>query len=522
MQFNKDKKLLIPIFLLILTIFTRFCFLNWGNDFFFNPDENNMATSVAQMSFENLHPNFFAYGQFPLFLTFFTTFKHDFSSIVLTMRFWSALFSSLSILFFYLIAKNIFSLKKIAYLFALLLIFTPGLIQSAHFGTTESILIFVFSVNIYLSLNYLKNQKKIYLFFSILISALGLASKITAVFFVLPIYLSLFLVLLKNKKFLNFILSSIIFTFLFLLLSILFSPFNLIDFSNFKSTMIYETSIATGQSKVFYTRQFENTIPYIFQFKNIFPYANGIFIYLFSFIGFIIFILNTKKLISTNKNKLLIILFPSVIYFLYSGQLFIKWSRFMSPLFFIGSFFCLYFIKKIKNNYLTFVLVMLMISPGIYFVSKYFKPDNRVVASSWINSNIPLNSYVFSESGNVVNIPISNSKINVNHFDFYNNQNQNDLLMDLFKSDYIIIPSRRVFKNQNNKNYPLSFKYYQNLFSGKLGFQEIKKFNNQKDFILNSENAEETWSVFDNPTIRIYKKINNLTYDDYQKIFSNN
>lgn len=284
--------------------------------------------------------------------------------------------------------------------------------------------------------------------------------------------------------------------------------------------MIYETSIATGQLKVFYTRQFENSIPYFFQFKNIFPYANGISIYLFSFIGFFFFILNTKYQIL--NTKLLLILFPSIIYFFYSGQLFIKWSRFMSPLFFIGPFFCLYLLKKIKNNYLTFILVILMISPGIYFFSKYIKPDNRVIASNWVNSNISKSSYVLSESGNVVNLPISNSNLSVNNFDFYDNQNLDDLLLEISKSDYIIVPSRRVFKNQNNKNYPLSQKYYQSLFSGKLGFQEIQKFNNQKDLFLISEDAEETWSVFDQPTIRIYKKVNNLSQDDYQKIFSNN
>jgi len=35
---------------------------------------------------------------------------------------------------------------------------------------------------------------------------------------------------------------------------------------------------------------------------------------------------------------------------------------------------------------------------------------------------------------------------------------------------------------------------------------------------LNSENAEETWSVFDHPTIRIFQKEINLTLDQYEKL----
>jgi hypothetical protein len=508
MQFNKIKNFLIPLFLLVLTLTTRFCFLNWGNGFFFNPDENNMATSVVQMSYSNFNPNFFAYGQFPLFLAFFTTPHHNFSSIILTLRFWSAFFSCLSIFFFYLISKDIFKSKKISFIFSLLLIFTPGLIQSAHFGTTESLLLFVFSANIFLSLKYYQNQQKKYFLFSILISAIGLASKITAIFFVLPFYLCLFLLFLKNisrpvkggarrAEGLNLIFNFLIFTFFFLSLSIVFSPFNLIDFSNFKSSMLYETSIATGQLKVFYTHQFENSYAYFFQFKNIFPYVNGIFIFIFSFFGFFLFFKNKFK------KELLLIFLPLLIYFLYAGQLFVKWTRFMSPLFFIGPFFCLFLFKKVKNVFLTFILIILMISPGIYFFQKYFLLDIRIIASNWMISNIPSNSFILSESGNVVSLPLSSSKFTVNNFNFYDPENLNNLSVEINKSDYIIIPSRRVFKN----NFSYTQNYYQQLFSGELGFKEIKKFNNQKSLFLNSENAEETWSVFDQPVIRIYKHV---------------
>lgn len=497
MRSNTTKKILISFFLIFLTIFTRFCFLDWGSGYFFNPDENNMASAVSQMEISNLNPHFFAYGQFPLFLTFFSTPFHNFPTIILTLRFWSAVFSSLSILFFYLIAKNIFKSTKTSYLFALLLIFTPGLIQSAHFGTTESLLIFIFSVNIFLSLKYYENQKKIYFLFSILVSAIGLGSKITAVFLILPFYLSLFFVFLKNKNPLNFISSILIFTIVLSLLSILFSPFNIINFSDFRSSMSYETSVAIGKSKVFYTRQFENSTPYIFQFQKVFPYTNGIFIFIFSFIGFLFFLKNKIK-----KEFLLIILIPSIIYFIYTGQLFVKWSRFMSPLFFIGPFFCLFIFKKIKNIFLTSILLLILITPGIYFFQKYFSLDTRLIASNWIKSNIPSESFILSESGNVVNLPLSNSNFKINNFDFYDSNNIKNLSAEIIKSDYIIVPSRRVFKN----NFPETKNYYQNLFSEQLGFSQVIIFSINKSLFLKDEDAEETWSVFDNPTIRIYEK----------------
>jgi len=59
-------------FLLFLLLLTRLVRLNWGGDLFFHPDENNMAWAVERLAWPNLHPHFFAYGQFPLYLTYFS------------------------------------------------------------------------------------------------------------------------------------------------------------------------------------------------------------------------------------------------------------------------------------------------------------------------------------------------------------------------------------------------------------------------------------------------------------------
>jgi hypothetical protein len=274
--------------------------------------------------------------------------------------------------------------------------------------------------------------------------------------------------------------------------------------------MVYETGVAIGTTQVFYTRQFLHTIPYLFQLKNIFPYTAGIFMFIFSFIGFFFFILDTKYLIQNTKEKLLIIFLPCLIYFLYNGQLFIKWTRFMSPLFFIAPLFTVFFLSKIKSKIIYSILFLLSVLPGIYFCRRYFLTDNRPIASIWLINKIPSTSLILSESGNVVNLPVYNSNLQVNNFDFYNLDSSPNLSSQLntqiFTSDYIIVPSRRIFKNQNNSTFPLSQKYYQSLFSHQLGFTQIKQFDYNLSLFLNDENAEETWSVFDNPTIRIYKK----------------
>ena len=100
-----SKKNLFSYFLIIVTIFlcvfTRFYNLGWGDNHYFHPDENNMASAISRLQENNLDPKFYAYGQFPLYLGFFTLkiFKisTSFPNSILILRFYSALFSLLSI-----------------------------------------------------------------------------------------------------------------------------------------------------------------------------------------------------------------------------------------------------------------------------------------------------------------------------------------------------------------------------------------------------------------------------------------
>lgn len=490
--------------LVLLVIFTRFWGLNWGDSLFFHPDENNMAASVSQLSSDNFNPHFFAYGQPPLYLAYFSLkavgLTNTFSNSVYALRFWSAVFSCLSILFFYLLFRS-----KIL---VLLLIFTPGLIQLAHFGTTESLLLLIFAIDLYLSSLIFQKPKPIYFFFVSLVTGIGLATKVSSLIFLAPVFFAVIFSKQKNKFLLTFFtVYCLLFTLLF---SFIFSPFNLIVHSDFLSTLRYETGVALGRFPVFYTNQFLHATPYLFQFTHIFPYVVGLPMFIFGFIGLC--------LIRRPTVKWVIMLVSSLVYFLYFGQTYTKWTRFISPIFFVFPLLTTYLIEKSKKFSLINKLILIIsILPGILFMKIYFQPDIRLTASNWINQNLPPNSVVLSEAGNIINIPVVDSKLQVTNFDFYGLDTNPDLIAKLPQiisdSDYILIPSRRIFKNQNNPSFPYSQKYYQSLFSGELGFTQIKQFS-----VFNDESAEETWSVFDHPTIRIFKKVKQLNQSQYDNL----
>ena len=165
----------------------------------------------------------------------------------------------------------------------------------------------------------------------------------------------------------------------------------------------------------------------------------------------------------------------------------------------------------------------------IAFFNIYLRPDVRITTSNWILENIPEGSLVLVEGGNTIDLPLSGNFPRTS-LDFYaleeDTEKQQAVSDALFQTEYFFVQSRRVFAN--HQKHPLMFpktsRLYDLLFSGKLGFKQIKEFNSYPgifSFVIPDENAEETWSVFDHPVIRVFEKTKQLPIETYEKIFQN-
>jgi len=555
---SSEKKLLLLI--LSIGILLRFFNLTWGEGYYFHPDENNIARSILNLSWSKLDPQFYAYGQFSPYLAYFSaqfynlfSFIHhqrnlNFSEAIFFLRFWSALSSSITIYLIYLIGKKFFHLRPpFSLIPPFLTTFIPGLIQAAHFGTTESLLTFFFVAIIYFSLNFLKTNHNRSLIVVGALSGLAIGTKISgAIFLIAPLSAIIIHSIVSKKKNKLIIYQISIIVVAAAIFTVLSSPYLVINYPESSSILKYEIDIAQGKIPIFYTRQFGHTVPYVFQIKKIFPYALGWPLFILGVIGFLLTIVSLIKNFFKKdkmKNKLdigyWILDIGFLSYFLYNGQLFVKWTRFMVPILPFFALFAAYGLKKIHHRLIKKVsspttlyilysmLLLLSILPGVFFfTSIYTQSDIRLTASKWIYQNIPENSIILSEAGNVINFPVSNIQaqekyLKVINFDFYNLEKdprlQKQLINTLGQADYIIIPSRRIFANhiRLKNQFPVSTRYYQLLFSGQLGFKKIKQFSR-----LNDENAEESWSVFDHPVIRIYQKTTPYSLIQYNKLLS--
>jgi len=532
--------MLSKLFLFLVVLlggFVRFYKLDWGEGYFFHPDEYHIANAVSRLSFPSqMNPQFFAYGSFVTYLIYFTRiilafFDSRFSNFspILIGRFWSAFFSTLTIIVVYFISRQNLS-SFISLLVGFLCAFLPGLIQQAHFATPESILTFWLFLTLYFWLLHLKLRKQKFLFFSAISLGLALSTKITAAVF-LPVLLLVILINWRfdySKKIVRIFKQTILSFLIVFLIFFLVFPYSLLDWHDFYHSMKYETGVGRGKPIVFYTRQFINTKPILFQLEKILPYVLGPGVLLLGLMGLFLMIKEGHK-----KRQLIIVLLAFLSYFLANAFLFAKWTRFIAPTF---PFFVLstgYFFEKVKKRIFLIFSSFLLVINCLYsfaFFSLYLRPDVRIKATSWLKERLTPGSFILTESGNMLEVPLNGDFQKIS-FDFYHLDEQQELqhrLADfLVKSDFFIIQSRRIFINHQRlaNQFPKTNKFYELLFSGRLGFKKIKEFNSYPQlsifgfrFFVPDERAEETWSVFDHPVIRIYQKTKRLSQKDYESL----
>lgn len=213
----------------------------------------------------------------------------------------------------------------------------------------------------------------------------------------------------------------------------------------------------------------------------------------------------------------------------------------MHPTFVFFPLFAIYFTDFLENkvfNERKWLVNALFKTPliactlvwSVVFFSVYLEKDVRLTATDWVDENIPKDSYILTETGNTLEVPLKGT-YQKNAFDFYNLEKsdtiQRQLAEELTRADIFIVQSRRLFYNhlRLSQKYPITAGFYGALASENMGFKMIKEFTSYPNLqlgkwsvVVPDEWAEETWSVFDHPVIRVYKKTKQLKISDYEEI----
>jgi hypothetical protein len=544
----KNKKyLLFWILITFCTVFFRFYHLNWDLGNYFHPDERNIAMAVSRIHFfDQMDPEFFAYGGLPIYLYRATgelliRLTHDSSWVLgwdkinLIGRFYSALFSTLTLIPLFFLAKKVFG-EKVAYLTAFFYSCAVFSIQTAHFGVTESMITF-FAVSIVLiSIHFFEKQTYINGLMLGILCGLALAAKTSAIsFLIAPGFTFLLLTTNSIKKkawkelpwlSLKGLTILCVTAFLFCLLS----PYTFLSWDKFMESMHYESGVVWGTIPVPYTLQFTGTPLYLFQLYN-FLWQMGLLVFLLLVSPIALW----KEKLKHKQLLFLFLIFP-LGYFLYVGSWFTKFIRYMVPIlpfFIILACVSLAYVmnrwKRVGKG-----IYLLVAASSIWwamsFMHIYFAPQTRVLASSWIYSHIPTGEVLLTEhwdDGLPINLPNGSPSQypseQLTLYDVHQIPDVEKLANQLARGKYVIINSRRLYGTLTRltKEYPYVSWYYKELFVGKLGYKKVAEFESYPSFLgvtIPDDLSEETFQVYDHPKVMIFQNTSHLSEEQISRI----
>ncbi|MEK7060901.1 MAG: glycosyltransferase family 39 protein [Patescibacteria group bacterium] len=561
--------------ILIFAFILRTYGLNWDQGFYMHPDERAIVMFTIPLQFPNTiseflsptsswNPHFFAYGNFPLYLLKIVSliagnFDPSFAlydKINIVGRFISGIFDLGTIFFVFLLGKKLFN-KKVGILASFFYTISVFPIQASHFYAVDTPLTFFILLTLYQLIRLyekpsLKNSIFVGMCFGVsLVTKISAIPLITAIIAAIAVDFLLLVAKQPHKprvwlphipRFLKrFIFDGIAIIISTVIIFIVLQPYSIIDFPTFWRQNMEQSQMTHDAFTFPYTLQYVGKIPYLYEVKNIFLWGQGPILATISFIGILytfFVILKKKKERKWAQELVLLIFFLS--YFAIVGKFAVGWMRYMLPLYPLLCLFGAVFVSRflipkmyLFPRYLSFLIfnfsfLILLVWP-LSFMNIYTKPNTRILASQWINQNIPVGSTLAIEHWDD-SLPLLEQQnykmITLSLYDPDTSAKWDLVNQQLSQTDYIIIASNRLYtplmkltdckKLPVGRCYAQTAEYYKKLFDGSLGFEKVAEFKSYPklsfplvkwEHEINDSTADESFTVYDHPKVIIFKKI---------------
>lgn len=314
------------------------------------------------------------------------------------------------------------------------------------------------------------------------------------------------------------------------------------------------SDLISGQTDYPPSHQWTGRAAYLFPLYNIFNYGLGIPLAFAAFAGLFVGIYQVLRY--RNWNHLLLVLWIGG-FFLYLGQQFVLVIRYYLPLYpffaLYAAFFVIWLWDRVQELTIPWKSVMRVATAvGIViimgytafwaaaFTTIYMRPVSRIAASVWMIHNIPIGSVIANEHwddplpmrventdpfGNMFKGLSSSSDGEIQNYAEDEPSKRDNMQKWLDEADYIVLSSNRLYLSipRLPYRYPLTTKYYQWLFDGELGFDQIKEFTSYPSLFgitINDDSSDEAFTVYDHPKVLIFKKSPNYSSENTARLLN--
>lgn len=353
------------------------------------------------------------------------------------------------------------------------------------------------------------------------------------------------------------------------------SPFVLLDFENFKHAVIEEQgNMVSGLADFPFTRQYRDTWAYWYFIDQQLRWGMGWPLGLLALVGTLWVALKAIQSKATAGEW--IILGWIVLYFGPTGLFLAKFMRYMVPvvplftLFGAGLVAALWRrgeamqgsrgaeeqgsevtplpprtsaplrskIMKIAVILLAITVLLGSVFWALAFVNGVYGSEHPwVTFARWTYANVPDGSCIAHEHWDE-GIPASLDEPNGNalahayvqpELPMYEEDTQekyDKLRGTLMNCDYIALASNRLWRTipRLPERYPMSTRYYEALFSGALGFEQIYTVENSPrlgPLVIDDQSADESFTVYDHPKPIMFKKTHQLSPAEWDALLGN-
>jgi hypothetical protein len=505
--------------LLVCGAVLRLVGMNWDEGRLLHPDEGNLVRGAQTLWPDGgFIPSFHAYNDLALWLPRLLALAgcdpHDAGCIARTSRMLSAGFSIAAIPIAAEIARRLagpasgFAAGVIA---AAMLAMSAPLIQWAHFGTTESVLIFLV-VAVWLTtilwLDGTISDIRMMVISSMLIGV-GFGFKTTAGVVAMIPLVGLVLAGRPDARRLRLVVLGAI---LAVMLALAATPSIIFAWEDWRAVMRFENDVVTGRLPVFWTRQFDGTTAGLYELRGLWSATAG---------GGLLLGLMGLAFLPRASWRLAV---PGIIFCLVYGAIVFGWSarfhRYLAPLIPVILILAAVGAARLgQPSYgrtiraLVMVCVAVMCLAGIDQAATYLRTDPRIAAEAVLETRALPEDIVAVEPHDVpqtgglatLTLPLTDPAVTAEI-----------LAKMLAEADWLVIASRRNWEvlPRQPGGPAIICRYYASLSTGELGFVPFTRVTRDGPFgslFAPGITVEETRVVFDRPEVIVMVNVERIT-----------
>jgi 4-amino-4-deoxy-L-arabinose transferase-like glycosyltransferase len=474
------------LLVLILAAAPRLYGLNWDGGIGAHPDERYVVGVAESLRWpDGLNPfdvaPDFAYGHLPLYLLALVASLARGVDPLLMGRVLAALFDVGTVALTFALGRRVYG-SRVGMLAAAFVALMVLHVQQAHFYTADVLLAFFVLGALLFAVRLAESGRSADAGLAGAWAGLAMAAKFSAVLLALPLVVACVNLPGERRSRWGCVLlggGAALAAFA------LTNPFALLSFPDFWRNMTREAAIARGALDVPYTRQFHATWPYVYPVVQQLRWGLGWPLGLVALGGLAYAVWRAVR--QPPGQAVWVLLAWAVPYFAFTGALYAKFPRYLLPLTPLLAVFgaCLLADLVRWRRRVASILTALVLACSLFhclaFISIYSAPHPWLAASEWSREHASQGAVVAVEQWDHP-LPVrATGDYGVRELPVFEEDTPEKwATMEeiLAEADYVVIASRRGYATLARwpERYPLTARYYQQLFGGELGFEPVACF----------------------------------------------